>query len=31
MMPFKGRVTPDEMKQLAPWIYEMRWEAVLNR
>jgi len=31
MMPFKGRVTPDEMKQLANWIYEMRWEAVLNR
>jgi cytochrome c len=31
MMPFKGRVTPDEMKQLATWIYEMRWEAVLNR
>lgn len=31
MLPFKGRVTPDEMKQLATWIYEMRWEAVLNR
>lgn len=30
MLPFKGRVSEEEMTQLASWIYEMRWDFVLN-
>jgi cytochrome c551/c552 len=30
MLPFKGRVTPDEMKTLAHWIMDMRWDTVLG-
>ena len=30
MLPFKDRVKSDEMKQLADWIFEMRWDAILN-
>lgn len=29
MLPFKGRVPPEEMKQLAEWIMGYRWDALL--
>ena len=29
MLPFKGRVPPDDMKQLAEWILGYRWDALL--
>lgn len=29
MLPFKGRVPPDEMRLLAEWIMEMRWDHLL--
>lgn len=30
MIPFKGIVPPDEMQQLAEWIWSMRWPFLLN-
>ncbi|MBL9166117.1 MAG: hypothetical protein JNN07_00080 [Verrucomicrobiales bacterium] len=29
MLPFKGKVPPEEMKQLADWIMGYRWDALL--
>lgn len=29
MIPFKGKVPPEDMKQLAEWIMGYRWDAVL--
>ncbi|HTY86484.1 MAG TPA: c-type cytochrome [Candidatus Acidoferrum sp.] len=29
MQPFKGKVPPEDMKQLAQWILGYRWDAVL--
>jgi cytochrome c len=29
MLPFKGKVPPEEMKQLAEWIMGYRWDALL--
>lgn len=29
MLPFKGKVPPEDMKQLAQWILGYRWDAVL--
>jgi cytochrome c len=30
MLPFKGKVPPEDMKQLAQWILGYRWDAVLS-
>lgn len=30
MLPFKGKVPPDEMQALAQWIMEMRWDTLLS-
>jgi cytochrome c len=29
MLPFKGKVPPEDMKQLAEWVLGYRWDAVL--
>jgi cytochrome c551/c552 len=29
MLPFKGKVPPEDMKQLAQWVLGYRWDAVL--
>jgi cytochrome c551/c552 len=29
MLPFKGKIPPEEMKQLAQWVLGYRWDAVL--
>ena len=29
MLPFKGKVPPEDMKQLAQWVMGYRWDAIL--